>query len=345
MKVLHFANLGRRKSGLYECCKDQIKYERKYGIDSQLAIYEQENPPKNWVDDDWLRPVGWDWAEQADLYIIHRGLPNEVEKKFPKKKIMIIHGNAEYLILDEIVSEAERQNINVHINLINNCDAAVAVNPHDYKIYKLYDANNKLELIHDAIDVDRFSLEGYSHPFLNHPQIIYADSLRVNKHPAHIIWAMPEICKIIPEAKLTVLGLKLTTILTWRNLILRTPGNALRQYLENIQLEVTELRPFLRGADILYNGNMSGIPSRVEMEAMACGCQVISFNGEFSKWHPIAFDIDDIAQKVIDCWKYIQQNPEKAKQEVRDYAVKYFNMETQVKDKYIPLYKKVLESK
>jgi len=342
MKILHFSNWAPRRSGLYECTKDQIKYERQMGIDSQMAIYERENPPEDW-EDEGLKPVSWDWAEQADLYIIHRGLPEKVANKWPKKKITVIHGTTEFLLLEEIFSKADKTPFNTHINLINTSDASVAVNEHDYSIYKIYDRKNTLHFIHDAIDISKFSINGYKHEYMKHPQILYADSLRVNKNPAHIIWAMSEIVKKIPTARLTILGLDLESILTWRNIILRSPNRFLEGYLENTQLEVTEVRPYMRGADILYNGNMSGISSRVEMEAMACGCQILSWTGNFTKWHPEIYNIQDIANKVMDCWEYIQKDPIKARQEARQYAIDHFNMEQKVKDEYIPLYKKVLD--
>lgn len=344
MKVLHFANLGKRRSGLYEATKDQVKYERKHGLDSQLAIYEEENPKNNYNDDGWMNPVGWDWADQADVLVIHRGIPEKVRQKCLKKPtVMIIHGTADYLILDGIASKAENQNLNAHINLMRSFDVSVAVNPLDFEIYKLYDQKGTLELIHDAIDMERFTIDGYSHPYQNHPQIIYADTLRINKNPSHVIWAMNEVCQKIPEARLSIYGLQLNTIMTWRNLILRSKNAVLESCCEDINLQMSELRPFMRGANILYNSNVSGIPSRVEMEAMACGCQVISSGGEFTKWIHRGSDIKDIAKNIIDCWEYIKQDVQASKKEARAYAMEHFNMETKVKEQYIPLYNRVIQ--
>jgi len=346
MKVLHFANWGIRKSGLYECTKDQIKYERKNGLDSQLALYEVEYPPKSLLDDGWLKPVSWDWAKNADLFVIHRGLPLKVKNKYPNKKtLMIIHGTAEFLILEEIISKANNSSFNTHINLINSYDNSVSVNKQDYAIYKIYDRDNKLSFIHDAVDISKFTIKGYKYPYKYHPQILYCDSLRVNKNPSSIIWAMSEIHKKIPDARLTILGLDLESILTWRNLILRSAKRRLKGLLENIQLLTNDVRPYMRGADILFNGNMSGIPSRVEMEAMACGCQIISYNGGFTRFHPKPFDIKSIAKEVVKCWDYIKNNKDQVRQEARNFALKYFNMEKQVKKSYLPLYKKILGEK
>ena len=68
LKILHFSNHAPRKSGLYEAVKDIVKYERKFGFDSQMAIYERKIPDENWIDDGWLKPVSWDCAEKADIF-------------------------------------------------------------------------------------------------------------------------------------------------------------------------------------------------------------------------------------------------------------------------------------
>ena len=342
LKILHWSNFAPNKSGLYECTKDQIKYERSLGIDSQMAVYALEDPKG--FQDGWLTPVSWDWAKQADLFVIHRGIPNSVLKKYPNtKKIAILHGTSEYLLLEDVFSQAEKQGFNAHINYINNYDATTVVNAHDYDIMKLYDYKNKLSMIHDSIDIERYSSEGYKYPYKNHPQILYCDSLRVNKHPAHIIWAMDEIVKKIPNAKLTIIGLSLFDVLTWRNLLLRSAKGKLYSHCEVVQFRSDDVLPYMRGADILFNANMSGIPSRVEMEAMSTGLQVVSYNGDFSKWHPKPFDIKDIAAKVVECWSDIKDRKEESREEASQYAKENFNMKLKVQDEYIPLYNKVLK--
>lgn len=342
LRILHFSNFAPRKSGLYECTKDQIKYERKLGLDSQMAIYEIENPKD--LQDDWLKPVPWDWAKNADIFVIHRGLPTKVQNLFPDtKRVVVLHGTSEFLILEDIISEAETQNFNSHINFINRNHATTIVNEHDYDILKLYDYNDKLSLITDAIDMEEYNLEGYKYPYKNHPQILFCDSLRINKHPAHIIWAMEHIIREIPNARLTIVGLDLTDVLTWRNLLLRSKQGNLKKYCEVIQFKTADILPYMRSADILYNSNASGIFSRVEIEALACSCQIVSSNSKYTPFNFKAYDIKDIAKSVIECWKYIEKNPEQAKTNARKVALKYFSMEKKVKDEYIPLYLKVIK--
>jgi glycosyltransferase involved in cell wall biosynthesis len=295
------------------------------------------------IDDGWLKPITWDECKDADLFVMHRGIPLELEK-LKKPLVVVIHGTVEFLLLEEIFSHADNTPINTHINLIKNCDACVAVNEHDRQIYSLYDPGDKLILINDAIDVEKYTIEGNQYPYFHRPQILFCDSLRPNKYPSHAIWAMAEVVKKIPNARLTVVGLDLLGILTWRNLILRSPNQHLAANIENIQLLTNDTISYFRGADIVINGNMSGIPSRTELEAKACGCSIISYGGNFTKWIAKPFDIKSIAEQVVNCWEERKNNP-LARQQEREWVLENASMEKQVKEKYIPLYKKVLKEK
>jgi len=339
MKVVHFSNWAVNRSGLFMCTADQIKYERRLGIDSQMAIYETEFPKEEWLFDNWLKPISWEETKNADLYVIHRGLPKKLED-LKKPDIMVIHGTAEFLILEEVFSNAEKTPFNTHINLVRDCDASVAVNEHDRQIYSLYDPGDKLVLINDSIDTEKYTIEGNKYPF-THTQILWADSLRPNKNPSAAIFAMAEVAKKRPDVKLSVIGLSLDSILTWRNLILRSPNNHLAANIENVQLLTNDSPSYFRGASILINGNMSGIPSRVSLEAMSCGCQVVGYSDSFTKWK-CSFDIYDMAKIILECLEYIEKDPAKARLEARQYILDNHSIEKNI-EKYIALYKKILK--
>jgi len=339
IKCVHWANWAPRRSGLYECTKDQIKYERKYGFDSQIAITENKDP-KNLIDDGWLVPISWEETKNADLFILHRGIPKELEG-LKQPIIFVIHGTYDFLLLEEVFTKAESTQFNSHINLIKNCDASVAVNEHDRQVYSLYASEGKLNLINDAIDVERFTIEGNQYPVNHHPSILFADSIRPNKHPANAIFMMSKVVESIPDARLNIIGLSLDSILTWRNIILRSPNQNVASHIETIQLLTADSASFMRSADILINGNMSGIPSRTELEAMACGCQVVGYSDSFTKYK-CSYDIYDMADKVIKCWNDIKDNPS-IRQENRQWVIDNASMEQKVRDEYIPIYLRILK--
>jgi glycosyltransferase involved in cell wall biosynthesis len=118
----------------------------------------------------------------------------------------------------------------------------------------------------------------------------------------------------------------------------RSKGRELENCCENIQLRNNDLRPFMRGADIGFNNNYSGIASRVTMEMMAMGVPVIGYRGGYTKYHPGIFNLEGIAQQIEQCWKDLNDPKKNLRQETIKYARDNFD-----RAKYIPEYIKLYE--
>ena len=73
MKVTHFTTFAPAKSGMYESTKDQIKYERREGLESDLVC--TFHPDNDGMKDDWLVTQPWRSAMDSDVWVIHAGLP------------------------------------------------------------------------------------------------------------------------------------------------------------------------------------------------------------------------------------------------------------------------------
>ncbi|HUV26544.1 MAG TPA: hypothetical protein VMW34_04170, partial [Anaerolineales bacterium] len=127
----------------------------------------------------------------------------------------------------------------------------------------------------------------------------------------------------------------------WRNLFCRSHERQLEKYCENIQLANRNLFPFMAGADIGFNNNISGIASRVTMEMMALGIPVVSYNGEYTKYHARPFDLHSIAEQVERCWNDLTAKKSTLRADTIKYAKENFDRGIHVK-KYIELYKKLL---
>ena len=97
----------------------------------------------------------------------------------------------------------------------------------------------------------------------------------------------------------------------------------------------------MAGGDIGFNNNISGIASRVTMEMMALGVPVVSYNGEYTKYHAKPFDLHSIAKEVHKCWKALNKKGSTLKEDTIKYAHDNFDRGKEVK-KYIQLYKEIL---
>jgi len=124
----------------------------------------------------------------------------------------------------------------------------------------------------------------------------------------------------------------------------RAKARELENCCENIQLKNTDLRPYMRGADIGFNNNYSGIASRVTMEMMAMGIPVVAYNGEYTDYHPVIFSLDSIAQQIEQCWKDLNNPKKKVREDVRRYAKEHFDRAKYIPE-YVKLYQEVLDKK
>jgi len=328
---------------MFESVKDQIKYERKAGLQSDLCDpHEKYKDGRVDIDDGWLSPVSWKKAEEADIYILHSWIPDEIKKLKGKKHVAILHGPNEHMLWKEYVSNRKEEAFNLHINILWKYDATVVLNKHEFDIMELYDEYNRLHYIPNSIDLERYRDVEFAWKYKNHPAIISCDVVRLEKLPAHIIWAMPRIVKKIPGARLNLFSLPLEPISTWRNLFCRSKKRNMETLCENIQLANNELRPFMAGADIGFNNNLSGIASRVTMEMQAMGVPVISYGGEYTPYIAKIWDLDSIAEQVERCWNDLSAARSTVRKKTIKYAQDHYDREKEVA-KYVELYNKLMD--
>lgn len=337
MKVCHFGLWAPHRSGLHQATAEQIIHERKKGLDSYLIHSEIENPDPNRFSDpeNNIIAYGWDFAKDADVWVMHRTIPTKLMEMLPKKKnVGILHGTSEIMVLHEIESGGKNDKFNMHIDFLNTFQKVVTITKSDTKIMKLYDKQNKVVYINDAIDTDIYSPIGHGWKYKYRPAIISTTNIRINKNPAPLIWAMPKIIEEIPKARLNMFGLNLSEINTWRNIILKSPQISVS--LENIHNQFFDLTPFMRGADISFNSNYSGIFSRDSMESMACGCSVVAYSPEHTDYACYR-QTESIVQTVKRAWDDLKLKPEKQIEKNRQYALDHFSW-NKIINQYIDLY-------
>jgi len=347
MFAVHWGNWGPRVSGMFESCKDQVKYERRAGIRSEFAIHhydDDDDPDEERIDDGWLTPITWDEAKKADVWVLHSAFPQDLKDVAKTKTtVAVLHGPTEHLALKEW-AKTSGSSLNTHINLLWNLDATVCINQHEYDIMKLYDERGgRCHYIPNSIDLERVK-DVTPWEYDNHPAIISCDTPRIEKLPMHIVWAMPYLQELVPSARLNLFSLLLEPIAIWRNLFARAHKRKLESACESIQLANRNLFPFQAGADIGFNNNYSGIASRVTMEMIAMGVPVVSYNGDYTKYHAKIFDLHSIAEQIAKCWADLTAEGSTLKKDTITYARDNFDREKEAK-KYVALYEKLLSDK
>lgn len=345
MFIVHWSNWAPSQSGMYESVKDQVKYERKEGCHSEIAVHHVEDDGVEIKTDDWLESITWKEAEKADVWVMHSAIPEKLKELGKTKvKVAVLHGPTEHMLLKEWAKGGA--SFNIHVNLLWEYDATVCLNTHEYDIMKFYDEKGgRCRYIPNSIDLEKFE---DIHPwhFQYHPAILSCDTPRIEKLPFHIIWAMPFLQEDykLPDARLNIYSLPLEPIATWRGIFCRSHQWALAKCCENIQLANNNLKPFQAGCDIGFNNNYSGIASRVTMEMMACGVPVVSYGGEYTKYHAKIFDLPSIAGQLNRCWQDLTTEGSTLREETLAYAEENFDRSKHVKT-YIKLYEELLAAK
>jgi glycosyltransferase involved in cell wall biosynthesis len=341
LKIAHFCQFAPKVSGMYISTKEQIKYERRAGLESELIEPYNEVPP-SWMVDGWLKPNTWKWAIDADVWVLHRLIPPSLNAiKHSKGTVFVLHGSAEMMLLTEYNSEGNNTALNMNISNLWEFDKTIALCPHDYEIMRLYDENCKLEHIQDAIDLEEYTPEGYKWEYEKHPALISTDTMRLTKLPAHIMWAMPKIAERIPDARLNYFSYPRLDGATWRNILVRSKKQDLSRLTETIVMSgISDLRPFIRGGDIGFINEIHGRAGRTAPEKMAMGVPVVSYMGDYTKYHAVAWNLDSIAKTVEKLWSDLQDHGERIRKECVAYAQENFSME-KATQKYIKIYEEV----
>jgi len=339
MKVAHFSLWAPHRSGLFEFVVDQMKYEKKAGLEPLFIHTGQRNPDPNRFKHEAITCSTWEEAKEAEVWVLHRSIPNELLHMVPKKKsIAVLHGTSEIMALHEIESNGVKDKFNMHIGFMDTFQKIVTITKSDTQIMQQYDnGRKKVVYINDAVDMEKYSLDGHSWNYLYRPAIITTSNVRINKNPAPLFWSMPDIIKRIPRARLNVFGINLASILTWKNIVLKSGDIGIA--VENFHGQFNDLRPFMRGADISFNSNYNGIFSRDSMESMAMGLSVVAYTPEHTPYacYRHAPSIVDAVEKA---WNDLKEDPEKQMEKNREYAETHFNMEKAVQQ-YIDLYNSI----
>jgi len=351
MKAAHFSSWAPSRSGLFEAAKDLVLAERAAGIDSMFINMSVADPEKHLaecpggrLDEANLKPSTWEEAKDAKIWVVHRGIPAELVEEAKKHyTIMAIHGSPEHVLINDIENSGNVQGFNDHINMVRNYSKAVALNEHDFHIWKLYADPGQVVHIEDSIDVSRYSPEGYAWEFHGLPAILYADVCRNIKLPFTLYWAMAGIHEKLPEARLEMYGLPFAEINTFRNTMVRASNINLLGTLESVQLITSDLRPMMRGAHIGVNPNLSGVKSRVTMEMMACGLPVVASNGDYPIRQYRTYDTVGLERAICVAWEDIKKDIPAAREKARAWAVEHWDVKKAVETGWLPLYEEAMK--
>jgi glycosyltransferase involved in cell wall biosynthesis len=332
--IAHWCQFAPGKSGMYETVKELVKYENR--INGVLAgIVEPMDRPDcqkggkiDPIDDD-IVTQSWNWGFQdATVHMVHFTQLPYIARLKPR--VFMVHGSLEASLYSELdPSQHKFSSISTAVQLINSCDASIALHRRQYFLYKQFDYSNRLSHIRRGVDLERWKPKGAKMNLDGKPAVLYGEVWRHMKDPLLTFYAMYEYARRHPEAKFHIFNCN-EYYDTWKSLL------EMGRFYEMLGVHglgghQTFPEHWYRGAHMLISPVMTGEDSRVAIESLACGTPVITWDSNpYDDYEPTAkakpFDINDMAEQVAKIWDKMELNETKVRKECVVYARENFDM-------------------
>lgn len=310
MRVAHFTRYAPRRSGLYETSREMVEAEMKLGLDAFLVdtAYVNNEGPKmtTRIFDRGVEVIPVEDAADADIYVLHSVIPDEL--RYKKPTIVILHGAPEYVFYSEVMEHEKGDrgfSTLLGYDKEKNIPAFVTLWKRHVPYWQSIFGENKVMYVPSGVNTGTFTPDGETEKFSKPgtPNIGYADSWRPTffQGPFRVIQGVREYWKKNPNAKLQLFGTPSgqKRDIVWDRYILavRRQGDFLGDLFE-IRADMD--RAF-RSLDVLVTTNID--ESRIVKEALCCGTLVVAPSGaDFTDWTcdlAVAEDLADCIEEAL----------------------------------------------
>ena len=327
-------------SGLYESTRELIMAQNKIGgLDSGIVDTLDVNGGKI---DRGLESKSWDWAENADIFVMHSHVPKFLEKDVDAPIVMILHGTPEDCIYSELYMKDQFPYSTLLMYRKNKKKYKMYVTmwERDLDFWKpLFEG---VRYVPAGVDLDVYKPEGMRIDFPGDPSIIFCDTWRNFKLPFACAYGVRKYYDTNPNLKFHVFDAPVNERQNafWRTLF---GVSGFKKFVGEFGHKVKNIERLYRGSDMLVTGVHSG-PSRVIREATACGLTVVAGGVAELEFNAHPNKPSEYAKQLKLCWDYIQDiGKDNIIAENRKRAEKYFDVRKTaagMKDVYVETHEK-----
>lgn len=263
-------------SGMNNVAVTMCAAEKALGLDSQTA-----NPFEAAQD------ILYDKFCDFDIHVTHTYFPEWFKRRLGAKKYKLVwlgHGTPEYVFYDTIAQPINRHGINDAIMLqqhyLQHSDAVVTSWPRHKAIYEtLVDKRTPVHLVPMGIDKTFWKPTPSQGKFAGEPSLLWSENSQVIKFPYDLLIAWPWVYpKVKTSAVLHITRLPLDQH-RWFFPLINRNGSAYAAHISNIMWGPEDLRNALCSVDYQIGLVWKGDFNRISLEANACGCKTISYQG------------------------------------------------------------------
>jgi len=277
-----------------------------------------------------FRSQGWGWAMKfADIHVIHSTLVSNVGQLKPKA--FFLSGTPEACLSNELEPGDKAESFSSAGGYIARCEASIVTSERARKFWSQFDyGGDKVHQVNKGIDLEWWKRTSTKQDLDGEPSVLYGELWRGIKHPLHLFYAMDQIHRENRDTRLNVWGCNQKRDF-WQKIIasLRFDEFLGKRGLRNI---VDYPEHYYTRGDVLVSPGLYGDVSRVQQEAMACGCPTVCWDtDQFKETHPYkyakAFNKDDLAQKIMETYEEVLDDREGIAKQCRNLAEKYFDVD------------------
>jgi len=342
LRIAHWCIWAPHVSGMYETARELIMAENKIegvlagfcetpgmGASQQHIKKSAEGGRVNPMHPEF-RSQGWGWAMKfADIHVIHSTLTSTVGQLKPRA--FFISGTPEACLNNELEPNDKNKSFSSGGDYIARSEATFVTSERSRKIWSQFDySGDKVHRLNKGIDLEWWKRTSTKQDLDGEPSVLYGEIWRGIKHPLHLFYAVNKIYRENSDIRLNVWGcnykrdfwLKMMNALRFDEFLGKRGIRGIVDYPEHY---------YTRG-DVLVSPVLYGDVTRVQQEAMACGCPTICWDtDQFKDTHPYkyakAFDTDDLAQKIMETYEEVLDDREGVAKQCRNLAERYFNID------------------
>lgn len=287
MKIAHFVYFAPKRSGLYETTRDLCAAEIALGYDAKLvdtAWVDHKTPsPTSFRLDRGIDIATMEWAEDADIHVLHSRIPDALYGKKPA--VVVLHGAPEYVFYSELFGH--KQGDGGHTTLLNYgkqpfIKKFVTFWPRHLDYWKALFGDARVVFVNAPVKMDEYTPEGPKHVFQNNGKINigFCDTWRPTffKDPFQILVGVRRYWLANPDVRLQIFGIPSDEkrIKEWGGVWDRHILAMKRQgdFFGDIHQMHDKMADVYRSLDVVITSSVDA--SRIVRESLSCGTPVIA---------------------------------------------------------------------
>ncbi len=330
IKIAHITNYHPGRSGLYEQAREQIVAENKVGLTSYFINNDPKAFAQKYLSDRGAKSKGLDWVEESDIVVLHQMLPNSYLMQIRKPMMLIAHGTPKDCMWGEVFQGTKSYSLLMTLSKMKYVHFITMWERHAVFWRTITD---KVYCVTPGIELDRFSIEGPTHEFKAHeigkPNIMFADTWRIDKNPFEITQGFHYFKDKYPEARLHIYASPIGRPEwndTWKEFF-ELQGRKHKLFLGELGglIPTSEIEKRYRACDMLVTPKIDA--TRCIRECMAVGTPVIASRGHpYSPYKADHYFPYKIFEEMDHCWQDILKDRDSVRVETRRIAEENFDI-------------------